>query len=278
MPSCNWIDCNGELLLDSESIVKAMHPGFYFGLSVYETVFVKDFRVAFFEEHLARLEISMNYFQIKPDSSFQTKIKDRIKRIIEKNSCKDGRIRVIVSLDENKNFFSVISSSLIQKFPDSISLYISSHRKPYPPVYPTNVKISANIFSYLSSKEAIQNGLEEGLMLDTMEHITEGSYCNIFLKKENIFYTPSTDVSILEGVTRSKILQIAKSLGIKIIEQKIPTKFLDSIDRIYISSSSRGLLFVSKLNSRIFPQIEDKEYLQIKMAYNTMQEESFLQW
>jgi branched-subunit amino acid aminotransferase/4-amino-4-deoxychorismate lyase len=273
-----WIDWNGKLVSTQEKILTAWNPAFYSGMSVYETLFVRNSKIAFYEEHYARFLVSMDFLGIQPQENFQEKLKLRIKELILRNQIQNGRIRCISFLNERNEFQSVLLFNHILQFPESISLYISKHKKPYPPFYPTNVKISANLFSYLSYQEAKSNGYDEGLMLDSQGNVTEGSYCNIFLKLGNRFYTPSTEVSLLEGVTRSKILQIAKSIGVEIREEKISHKILESVDSIYISSSSRGLLFVQKLNDRIFTPKEDYEYLQIESHYNVSLEESLQSW
>jgi branched-chain amino acid aminotransferase len=85
--------------------------------------------------------------------------------------------------------------------------------------------------SQLSKKEAISNGCDEGLLLDTEGYVSEGSGENIFIVRNGALKTtPLT--SILEGITRDSIIAIAKSEGIEVKEERFTR------DEVYISEEA----------------------------------------
>ncbi len=112
--------------------------------------------------------------------------------------------------------------------------------------------------SQLAKKEAIMCGYDEALLLDTEWYISEGSGENIFiLRKGTLKTTPLT--SILEGVTRNSIINIAKDNGIEKIEEKMEhlkiTPHYQPIDRQenkeadqLASQALQGIMVSSHLN------------------------------
>ncbi|MCB1179362.1 MAG: aminotransferase class IV, partial [Leptospiraceae bacterium] len=209
---------------------------------------------------------------------FFYELKNRINRILKENEVNDGKLRLVVFLEKDKSLSSILFTDTIKKFPDSISLYISSYKKPFPPIFPSFVKITSNLTSHLSANEAKENGFDEGIILDTKDQITEGSYCNLFFQKGDKFYTPSNELAILDGVTRSKIIETLNTLKIQIIENALDKNFIFECDYAYISSSSRGLLPVNKINNRIFDINRSSLISSIKREYENLQESSISKW
>jgi branched-subunit amino acid aminotransferase/4-amino-4-deoxychorismate lyase len=276
------IDLNGSIISEDTLPFSPLDASAYYGFSVYETFYVKDSKVAFFEEHYNRLKNSCEYFQFP--TPLLHELKQRIKNLISKTSVEHGRLRLIVSpgkfseVISPKSITSVIKIEQITSTPNDIKLLITSVRKPEPSIFPPFVKISSNIVSLLSYREAKLGGYDEGIMLTTKDHVSEGSYCNLFWTRNNELFTPSLDSSILEGVTRNKIIEVCNTLNIKINENKYLIKDLEACDNLYISSSTRGLLFVSKLNNRIFREDTFNKSNEIKNLYEKLQNESLEKW
>lgn len=276
------IDINGTLHEERDLSLSPLDSSVYYGLSVYETMFLKNGNIAFFEEHMSRLEISTKFFNLEYPSP--TEVRNRIKELVRKNQLINGRIRLIVSggkyteLGKKNNPNSFITFEIIHTFSDSITLCTTSIKKPEPYIYPPGVKVSANHFSLMSYLEAKRKGFQEGIMLTEKEHIAEGSYCNLFWKKGDSFFTPSLDSSILDGVTRNKIIEICQNLQIECKQDKYSLQDLESCDSLYISSSTRGLLRVSRLNDKLFYNTADNEKIKIDIEYEKLLEKSLIEW
>jgi branched-subunit amino acid aminotransferase/4-amino-4-deoxychorismate lyase len=276
------IDINGELYDENDLVLSPLDASVYYGFSVYETLYIKNKKVAFFDEHLLRLKTSCDFFNIQfPDS---IELKNRIKKLIENDKISHGRLRVITSpgnissITNSKNCNTFIRIEEIKQTPTEIKLTLSSVKKPYPPIYPSNVKISANYFSLMSYIESKKKGFDEGLMVTSNNIITEGSYCNIFWSRKDKLYTPNINCSILEGVTRSKIVEICKNLNFKIEEGIFKIDELETVDNIFISSSTRGLLFVSQFDDKKFNNNLYNHYNEIMENYEKIQDDSFSLW
>ncbi|MCX7999673.1 MAG: aminotransferase class IV, partial [Leptospiraceae bacterium] len=151
-------------------------------------------------------------------------------------------------------------------------------RKPYPNPLPSYLKLSANFYSTYSYREAKQKGFDEALLLTTNELITEGSYCNLFWIYKNECFTPSLSSSILEGITRSKIIEASIIEHIPIQEGEFPLSLLERANSIFISSSTRGLIPVTRLNEKVFPIVTYEKVERIKARYEIMLQESLKKW
>src|SRR5438477_13206197 len=80
--------------------------------------------------------------------------------------------------------------------------------------------------SQLIKMEAIVNGYAEGIALDAEGYISEGSGENVFVVRNGVLLTAPLGNSVLPGITRYSVLQIALDLGIPVVEQGIPREML----------------------------------------------------
>lgn len=136
----------------------------------------------------------------------------------------------------------------------------------------SNSKVNGNyVHSIVALNEALENGFDEALMLDTDGFIAEGSGENFFLVKEGILFSPDLD-SCLDGITRRTILELAEQLDLDYEIKKITLEDaleadelffsgtaaevvpINSIDGNLIGSGSRGPI-TEKLQSTYFDQV-----------------------
>jgi 4-amino-4-deoxychorismate lyase len=276
------VEINGKVLEGEETFsLSPFHSSFYYGLSIYETCFVTQKKVAFYNEHLYRLKNAASFLGINFHNGFLDELKIRIQKIINLGEYEVSRLRIIIAPKDylkNYQFDSLLILTPIEKHPDSIKLCTSTIRKPYPNPYPSYLKLSSNHYSLFSVSEARQNGFDEGVILAMNGLITEGSYCNIFWVNGNKIFTPSLESSILEGVTRAKILESAQILGYSIFEGEYYFEELVSASSIYISSSTRGLLRVTRFDDRIFKEQHLLEIQDIQDKYSELLNESLELW
>jgi branched-chain amino acid aminotransferase len=140
-----------------------------------------------------------------------------------------------------------------------IDVQVSTWTRITPNSMPAMAKCGANYAnSQLIKMEAILNGFSEGIALDDRGNVSEGSGENIFLVNGGTLYTPPLGASILPGITRNSVIQIARELGIPVVETTIQRAALyiadelfftgtaaevspiRSVDRIQIGSGKRG--------------------------------------
>ena len=92
--------------------------------------------------------------------------------------------------------------------------------------------------SQLIKMEAIINGYAEGIALDVNGYVSEGSGENLFVVRNGALHTAPLGNSVLPGITRDSVLQIAQDLGIKIVEQQIPRESLYIADEVFFTGTA----------------------------------------
>lgn len=157
-----------------------------------------------------------------------------------------------------------------------VDVCVSSWTRIAPNTLPALSKAGANYMnSQLIRMEANANGYAEGIALDEAGYVSEGSGENIFVVRDGKMYTPTLGASVLPGITRNSIIQLAEALEIPVIETLIPREMLyiadevfftgtaaevtpiRSVDRIVIGKGQRGPV-TEKLQQAFFAVVEGK--------------------
>ncbi|XP_055836172.1 branched-chain-amino-acid aminotransferase 2, chloroplastic-like [Solanum dulcamara] len=98
-------------------------------------------------------------------------------------------------------------------------------------------------------KNAKANGYSDVLYLDAVnkKYIEEVSSCNIFLVKGNVVSTPIAKGTILEGITRKSIMDIAIDLGYTVEERLVEADELISADEVFCTGTAVGVAPVGSI-------------------------------
>lgn len=115
-----------------------------------------------------------------------------------------------------------------------VDVCVSSWNRMAPNTFPALAKTSGNYANAaLIRMEAESNGYAEGIALDTFGYVSEGSGENIFIVREGAIYTPPLSASILPGITRSMVIQLAQDLGYPVTQENIPREMLYIADEVF---------------------------------------------
>lgn len=121
---------------------------------------------------------------------------------------------------------------------DGLAVGVSSWRRMAPDTLPAMAKCAGNyVNSALAVQEAKMRGFDEAVVLDVDGFISEGSGQNIFLVQQGRLLTPPVGSSILAGVTRACVLQIASDLGVPVSEQRLPRELLYTADEAFFTGT-----------------------------------------
>jgi branched-chain amino acid aminotransferase len=120
-----------------------------------------------------------------------------------------------------------------------VDVCVSSWTRIAPNTLPAMAKSGANYMnSQLIKMEAIMNGYVEGIALDVNGFVSEGSGENIFLVRQGKLFTAPLGNSVLPGITRDSVLQLARELGIPVVEQVIPREMLYIADELFFTGTA----------------------------------------
>lgn len=122
---------------------------------------------------------------------------------------------------------------------NGVDVCVSSWTRIAPNTLPALSKCGANYMnSQLIKMEAIVNGYVEGIALDFYGYVSEGSGENLFIMRDGKLLTPPLGFSVLPGITRDCIIQLAQDLGIEVVETAIPREALYLADEVFFTGSA----------------------------------------
>jgi branched-chain amino acid aminotransferase len=104
--------------------------------------------------------------------------------------------------------------------------------------------------SVLAKREAKFGGYDEAIMLDANGYVSEGSGENIFIAKKGVLYTPDLSSSILEGITRDTVIELAHELGIEVRETRITRDQLWLADEVFFTGTAAEVTPVREVDNR----------------------------
>lgn len=253
----NWDDAKVHVL------THALHYGsaIFEGIKAYEAS--KGTAIFRLKEHVDRLYDSAHIFGIKIPFSkqeFSAAIRDTVKI----NKLKSCYIRPLVFLGDGPMGLSPISSPVRcmvaawswgaylgeEGMAKGIRLRTSSFQRNSVNAMMTKAKIAGNyVNSILAKLEAVKQGFDEAMMLDTEGYVSECSGENIFIVKNNIIKTTPIN-TILPGITRASIIEIAKELNYEVREEKFTRDEVYVADECFLTGTAAELTPARELDNR----------------------------
>ncbi len=120
-----------------------------------------------------------------------------------------------------------------------VDVCVSSWTRIAPNTLPAMAKAGANYMNaQLIRMEAQINGYTEGIALDEAGYVSEGSGENVFVVRDGKIVTPPLGASVLPGITRDTVVELAHSTGIPIIESLVPREMLYIADEVFFSGTA----------------------------------------
>jgi branched-chain amino acid aminotransferase len=130
-----------------------------------------------------------------------------------------------------------------------VDVCVSSWTRLAPNTLPAIAKSGANYMnSQLIKMEAIINGYVEGIALDTNGYVSEGSGENVFIVRNGTLQTAPLGNSVLPGITRDSVMQIARDLGIPVVEQVIPREMLYVADEAFFTGTAAEITAIRSVD------------------------------
>ena len=131
-----------------------------------------------------------------------------------------------------------------------IKIRTSSYTRHHVNITMCKAKANGNyINSMLALREAVDSGCEEALLLDPEGFVAEGSGENFFCVRDGVIYTPEL-TACLDGITRRTIIEMAHSLGYKVVEKRITRDEVYIADEAFFTGTAAEVLPVRMLDGR----------------------------
>ena len=260
---------DGKLIPWEEANVHILTHSLHYGLGAFEGIrcyLCYDGKSAVFrlKEHVDRLFDSAQIGDIKIPYT-KREISEACKETLRVNQLKEGYIRPIVFIGEGVmgvypgdnpirvaiitwSWGAYLGEEALEK---GIRIKVSSYTRHHVNVMMTKAKICGNyVNSVLAKREVMKMGYDEALMLDTEGYVSEASGENIFMVKNGVLKTtPLT--SILPGITRDSVIQIAKAKKITLLEERFTRDELYTAQEAFFTGTAAELTPIREVDDRI---------------------------
>ncbi len=161
--------------------------------------------------------------------------------------------RIGVAIDD-QDAFAIVAIPFGEYLHSENGLHagISSWRRIEDNAIPARGKIcGAYANSALASDEVRRAGFDEAILLNESGHVTEGATCNLFMVRKRRLITPAVTENVLEGITRSSVMELAqRELGVEIVERPIDRSELYICDELFLTGTAVGVAPVVRVDHR----------------------------
>ena len=246
---------NGKLIPWDDAQIHVMSHVVNYGSSVFEGIrcYAPPSGPAIFraQEHTQRLLDSAKIYRIDVDFTRDELISGMVE-LVKNNGVWPCYMRPIILRgygEAGVNPFNSPTEVFICNYPwgkylgsdaeQGVDVCVSSWTRIAPNTLPAMAKSGANYMnSQLIKMEAIINGYVEGIALDANGYVSEGSGENVFIVRNGVLQTAPLGNSVLPGITRDSVLQIARELGISVVEQGIPRELLYIAEEAFLTGTA----------------------------------------
>lgn len=242
---------NGEYLPLGEAKVPVLDRGFLFGDGVYEVIPVYGGKAFRLEEHLRRLEQSLAGIGMSDPLS---------------NAAWGAIFDRLIAGPEDQQLYLQITRGVAPKrdhaIPAGIAPTVFVMCAPIAPIPLAgikaitvtdirwdrcNIKAITLLANVLLRQEAVEKGASEAILVRD-GCVLEGAASNILIVKDGVIITPPKGDTILPGITRDLVLELAQEQGIPTEERHFSLVELRGADEIWMTSSTREILAVIELD------------------------------
>jgi branched-chain amino acid aminotransferase len=256
---------NGSFEKWNDSNVHILSHTLHYGTGVFEGVRAyqaKDKSAIFrLDDHTKRLFNAASKISIKIPFSQEELNKAQCETLI-KNNLDEGYLRPIVYLGNEglglrAKDLSVNVAIAAWEWPSymdpdakkkGISVIKSSYKQYESSLHSGNKIIGTYFSNTMALHEALDKGSDEAIMMDKNGHISEGSGENVFIVKDNIIFTPTTE-HCLNGITRQSVIQIAIDLGFEVVEKNLDYADLAKADEAFFTGTAVEITPITKLDN-----------------------------
>lgn len=251
---------NGSFMPLEEAHISPLDRGFLFGDGVYEVIPVYAGKLFRGSQHLDRLQASLDGIRLANPHSKAEWI-DILQDLISRQPHENHSIYLQVTRGADNKREHQFPKKAIQPTVFIMSTELSSdpvatsHAGVCTILQPDNrwqncnIKAITLLANILLRQQATDQGCAETLLLRD-NNVIEGAASNVFVVKDGTISTPNKSQQMLTGITRDLVLEIAESQDIPTIEADIPVEQLLQADEVWISSSTKEVLPVIRIDDQ----------------------------
>ena len=246
------VNVNGRISPGDEAFIPVFDHGFLYGEGIYETLRTYSRRLFLYDRHMRRLHNSARLLNMELGYTIG-ELRSACMDLIGANGVPECYLRPIafygygeLGVAATGNPIDVVIMSWpwgtylgAEGMEKGIRAKISSWTRIGPNVIPHVAKATGiYLNSMLAVMEANRAGYDEAILLTDEGYIADGSGENLFVVKDGTIYTPDLSASILPGITRDTIIQIAQDLGYTVVEKQLIRTDLYLADEVFMTGTA----------------------------------------
>ncbi len=252
----------GELLPRADARVSVFDSVVQGGDAVWEGLRVYDGRIFQLDAHLDRLFDSAHAMAFAEVPTREA-VKEAIFETLRANGMRDG-VHIRLTLTRGKKTTSGMDPRLNRFGPTlivlaewkqpvyaetGVRLITSSVRRNTPQCIDSKIHHNNLINNILAKIQANLAGVDDAIMLDLQGFVSETNATNLFLVKRGRLVTPHAD-SCLPGITRAKVIEMARGAGIEAVERNVSITEVHTADEVFTTGTMGELSPVLEVDGR----------------------------
>ncbi|MBI9013441.1 MAG: aminotransferase class IV family protein [Clostridiales bacterium] len=244
---------------DGEVMLSETFNGLDSDRVIYEVIRVINGKVLFLEDHMKRLEYSLDKVSIVADVNV---IKDEIIHLISINEQMDKNIKLDVIEGHYRIYF-------MESYYPNEELYKTGVATTAVKLQRHNPTVKQLDMDYKHHIEMIKGDqFFEVLLINLNDKITEGSRANLVFVKDNTLYSAPLE-EILTGITFENVIKMSQTLGLNIQYESVGITELDEMEGCFLTGTSLGVLPIKSIDHHIYDSANHPIVLKLIQAYTT---------
>lgn len=262
---------DGKFYDKKSAKISVFDHGLLYGDGVFEGIRAYNSRVFCLDEHLERLYESARSICLEIPLSFSA-LKEAVLKTLRLNKMKDAYIRLVVTRGEGdlgldprkcpKPTVIIITDKITlypeDKYRNGLHIITVATKRNIPEALSPRIKSLNYLNNILAKIEVNLAGVLEGLMLNKEGYVAEATGDNVFLvyeKKENgknhiVMWTPPVHAGILEGITRKKVMELARKNGFTVEEKLFTLHDVYTAKECFLTGTAAELIPVVNVDGR----------------------------
>jgi branched-chain amino acid aminotransferase len=255
---------DGEFVSAEQATVGVYAQSLHYGYAVFEGIRAyrtpEGTRIFKAREHYERFHYSCQAIGLPLTYSVE-ELTEISYELLEKNNLQDAYIRPLAyAATPNMSLKCATTGNLLIAVWDwgkylgdqALRLTISPYERPNPKAVPIEAKVAGHYAnSIIASSEAKGRGYDEALLLDMHGHVAEGPGANFFFERDGELFTPPAG-SILRGITRNTIIDLAREAGIRVTETFFRPEELRGAAGAFMTGTAAEVVGVASVDDIVF--------------------------
>ena len=262
---------NNQFFRTGVPVISAQNRSFRYGEGLFETIRFRKDRIINLDLHFERLVEGMKVLGLQlPDFFSKSYFIDTVNELLLKNSISENaRIRLMIFAGDEALFHlaNQPANFIIETFPLSSEMELNKEGLTID-IFPgsrkstdqfSNIKSNNYLTSVMAAKFALQNKVDDALILNSFGRICESSIANVFIIKGEKIITPPLSEGCVAGVMRRFLLEKLSLEQYKIEESTLTTEDILAADEVFLTNSIQLLKWVKQFRNKTYGNEKVKE-------------------